>query len=141
MLGLKKNKVDIQHLNTDLELVSPKDLTPIVEAFGEDVVNLYNGEARGHFLATFEIAGSVASPDSKIRYFCTLAESLDGEEKSLWDGCFSKLFDIGYEGGTSHKSYADEIRPSTLNRVSALGAGIRITVYPMNFGQNEQNQP
>lgn len=133
--------MDIHYLNTDLELESSNDLTPIVEAFGEDVFNLYNGEARGHFLASFEIAGSVDSPDAIIQYFCTLAESLDGKEKILWDSCFSKAFDIDYEGGTSHKSYTDEIRSNTLMRVAALGASIRITVYPMSFGQDENNQP
>jgi hypothetical protein len=75
------------------------------------------------------------------RWVSLFLESLVGEEKSLWDGCFSKVFDIGYEGGTGHKSYADEIRSNTLSRVSALGASIRITVYPMNFGQNKQKQP
>ena len=127
--------MDIDYLNTDLELESSKDLTPIVKAFGEDVVNLYNGEARGHYLATFEIAGSADSPDSVIEYFCMLAESLTEQEKSLWDSCFSKVFHIGYEGGTGHKSYTDEVRANTLERVAALGAGIRITVYPMHFGQ------
>lgn len=126
--------MEIHYLNTDLELESPKDLTPIVEAFGEDVVNLFNGEARGHYLASFEIASSEGNPDSLIQYFCMLAESLSGEEKSLWDGCFSKVFDIGYEGGTGHNSYTDEIRSNTLERVVALGASIRVTVYPMNYG-------
>ncbi|MCG7941448.1 MAG: hypothetical protein N0C88_21735 [Candidatus Thiodiazotropha lotti] len=133
--------MEIHYLNTDLELESPKDLTPIVEAFGEDVVNLYNGKARGHYLASFEIASSEGSPDSKIQYYCMLAESLFGEEKILWEGCYSKVFDIGYEGGTGHKSYTDEVRANTLERVVALGASIRVTIYPMNFGLNEENQP
>ena len=127
--------MEIHHLNTDLELESPKDLTPIVEAFGEDVVNLYNGEARGHYLASFELAGSVDSPDSIIQYFCMLAESLEGEEKYLWNNCYSKIFDIGYKCGAGHSSYTDEVRSNTLERVVALGASIRVTVYPMNFGQ------
>ncbi len=133
--------MDIYYRNTDLVIESSNDLTPIVEAFGEDVFNLYNGQAHGHYMASFEMAGLVDSPDAIIQHFCMFAEALTGDEKVLWDNCFSRVFDIGYEGGTGHKSYTDEIRANTLDRVAALGASIRITVYPMELGQNDENQP
>lgn len=125
----------IHYLNTDLELESPKDLTPIVKIFedvlGQEVFNLYNSKVRGHFLATFEIM-TVDAPDSVIQCFCMVAECLEDEAKTLWDGCYKKIFDIGYEGGVGYKSYTDEIRTETLKRVADLGACIRITVYPMS---------
>lgn len=122
----------VLYLNTDLELESPNDLSPIVEHFGEEVINLYNGKIRKHFFASFEISGFCESPDFIIQQFCQLAESLEGKEKNLWDGCYSRTFDIGYEGGTYPSSYTDEIRVETLERVAALGASLRITVYPMD---------
>ncbi len=122
--------MQIRYLNTDLELESPNDLTPIVDAFGEDVFNLYHGEARGHYLATFE--NGEGSPDTVIQLFCTLVEGFDPALKQQWDQCYSRVFDIGYEGGAHQNSYTDELHAETLQRVAALNGSIRITVYPMN---------
>lgn len=127
----------IQYLNTDLELQAHKDLTPIVEAMDEDVIVLYNGKARGHYLATFECVGLVDGPDSIINHFCMFAECLEGTAKELWDDCFTKAFDIGFESGAFPQSYASEIRATTIQRVAALGASIRVTIYPPVSGGDD----
>ena len=121
----------VHYLNTDLELESSEDLTPIVEEFGDDVSVLFNGKARGIYMATFEAAGAFGDPESIIEYFCMLAESLDGEAKELWGKCFSKKFNIGYEGGTSHQSYESNISSSTIERMAQNGVCFAVTVYPM----------
>lgn len=127
----------IHYINTDLELESPEDLTPIVDEFGEDAFNLYNGEGRGHYLATFESNQNSGSPDSVIQFFCCLVEAFEPEERKIWDRCYSRTFDIGYEGGIHQQSYTDEIRPETLSMVAAINASIRITVYPMASESDE----
>ena len=127
----------IRYLNTDLELESPEDLTPIVDEFGEDVFNLYNGKGRGHYLATFESNQNPNSADSTIQFFCYLVEAFGPKERKIWDQCYSRIFDIGYEGGTHQQSYTDEIRPETLSMVAAINASIRITVYPMDSDSND----
>ncbi|MFT5103882.1 MAG: hypothetical protein ACI86C_001542 [Candidatus Latescibacterota bacterium] len=121
----------VHYLNTDLELESPRDLTPIVEEFGEDVSVLFNGEARGIYIASFEVAGSFGGPEGIIEFFCMLAETLEGEAKELWDGCYSKKLNIGYEGGVSHQSYESTICSGTIERMAKNGASLGITVYPM----------
>lgn len=118
-------------LNVDLEIESHHNLQPIVDDFGDDVRNLYCGETQGHYLATFELRGaSGTDPDSIIYSFCTLIESLDDEAKKLWESAFTKVFDIGYEGGSEPSSYSSEIRVGTIERVALLGASIRVTIYP-----------
>jgi hypothetical protein len=118
-------------LNVDLEIESHHNLQPIVEEFGDDVHNLYCGEAQGHYLATFELHGSLKSdPDSIIYSFCRLIESFDNEAKKLWESAFTKIFDIGYECGSEPTSYSSEIRVGTIERVALLGASIRVTIYP-----------
>ena len=122
----------IYYLNTDLDLLSSKELEPIVQAFADEAFCLYCGEeGRGHFRATFEMNRLISSPDIVMQHFCFLAESLEGDVRVLWNGCFKKVFDIGYEGGVDHASYTDELRVETLKRVAELGACIRVTVYPM----------
>lgn len=70
------------------------------------VLNLYNGGARGHDRAPFETARLIDRPASIIQHFCMLVESFINEEKALWGGCFSKVFDIGYiKWNESHELY------------------------------------
>ena len=122
----------IQFLNVDLEIESHRNLQPIVDSFGDDAVNLYCGQARGHYLATFETSNTEADPDSIVSYFCMLVKALDGEAKELWDTAFTKVFDIGYESVLEARSYSysSEIRAETIERVAALGASLRVTIYP-----------
>lgn len=117
-------------MNVDLLLKSRDDLTPIVESFGEDVIVLANDKVGDFYFAYFEIAGSHAGPNEDIGYFCALVESLDEQEKELWDNSFHRIFDIGYEAGDSGNSYASDLRHDVLSRISEFNASLRITIYP-----------
>ncbi|WP_462174020.1 hypothetical protein [Pseudoalteromonas xiamenensis] len=122
----------IQYLNTDLTLKSPNDLTPIVNAFAHSAVVLHNDKRSGYYYTVFEsIDENLRHPNSVITHFAQLVDSLNPHERRLWNECYSKTFDIGYEGGTAHQSYTDEIRADTLVSAAHIGAGIAVTVYPM----------
>ena len=118
------------HINTDLELESLEDLTPIVKAFGTDVVVLYHGEAMGHRRASFEVSGLVAEPDALINHFCMFVEALSASERAVWDRCSRKVFDIGYQCGVGSTAFQSQLRTQTVQRVAALGASVVITIYP-----------
>jgi hypothetical protein len=125
--------MEVRYLNTDLEIESKSDLSQIVEEFGDEVVVLYHGEMRGYQHASFEIAGSAItiSPDDIVNSFCVLVEELSKEAREIWDGCNSRVFDIGYESGTTPQNYRSEIRGGTIQRVAKIGASIVITIYPL----------
>jgi hypothetical protein len=123
--------MEVRYLNTDLELESKEDLSRIVEEFGEDVFVLHQGEIRGYQHASFEIAGSKGGADEVINYFCSLVEGLPKEHREIWDGCCSRVLDIGYESGTTSPNYRSEIRASTIRRVAEIGASIVVTIYPV----------
>ena len=122
--------MNAQYLNTDLEIESKDDLARIVEEFGEDVLVLNHGETRGYQNASFEIAGGSADADSAINSFCTLIEQLPKDVREIWDGCCSRIFDIGYESGKSPQSFRSEIRAATMQRIAKIGAGVVVTIYP-----------
>lgn len=128
--------MEVQYLNTDLEIESESDLSKIVDEFDEDVLVLHQGEIRGYQHAAFEIAGSSGStnPDDIINYFCDLVDGLSQETRKIWDGCCSRVFDIGYESGST-PNFQSEIRPGTIERVAKIGAGIVITIYPLRGEQ------
>ena len=124
--------MDVRYLNTDLEIESKSDLSRIVQEFGEDVSVLHHGEMRGYQHASFEIAGATAGADETINYFCALVESLPNEAREIWDGCCSRVLDVGYESGTSGPTFRSEIRASTVQRVAAIGASIVVTIYSLS---------
>lgn len=121
--------MDVSYLNTDLEIESVHDLSRIVEEFGEDVIVLHHGEIRGYNHALFEMPTGDIGADELINSFCLLVESLPKEVREIWDGCCSRIFDIGYESGLTPHSFRSEIRASTIQRVAQIGASIVVTVY------------
>jgi hypothetical protein len=123
--------MDIQYLNTDLEIESKSDLSRIVEEFGEDVLVHHQGEIRGYQHAYFSIAGGSTDADSTINLLCTLIEQLSADVREIWDGCCSRIFDIGYESGASPPIFRSEIRATTIQRIATIGASLVITIYPV----------
>ena len=122
--------MEIQYLNTDLEIESKSDLSKIVEEFGADVLVHHHGEIRGYQHASFSIAGGSRDADATINLFCELVESLPTEVREIWDGCCARVFDLGYECGASAQSFQSQIRASTIQRVANIGASVAITMYP-----------
>ena len=125
------SSMNIRYLNTDLVIESKNDLSKIVHEFGDDVSVLYHGEMRGYQHASFEIPANQAGADETINYFCDLVENLPEEVREIWDGCCSRVIDVGYESGTSPQNFRSEIRAPTIQRIAAIGANIVITIYPL----------
>lgn len=120
----------VKYLNTDLEIESKSDLSKLVAEFGDAVIVLHHGEARGYQHASFEIGESSAGADEVINSFCTLVEQLPAVTRETWDGCCSRVLDIGYESGAAPQNFRSEIRAATIRRVAEIGASIVITIYP-----------
>lgn len=121
----------IRYLNVDLELESRDPLAPIVEALGEDIAVLHHGTARGLHTASLEVAGCTSGDaEATIDSLCSLVENLPPEARRLWNGCCTRLFDIGYESGDSPASFRSVLHSETVARVAALGAAIMVTIYP-----------
>ena len=125
--------MEIQYLNTDLEIESVNDLSLIVEDFGEDVMVHHHGEINGYQHASFSFsgAGMYVGADGAINAFCSLIENLSEEARKVWNGCCTRVFDIGYDSGSTPRSFRSEVRASTIQRAAAVGASIAVTIYPL----------
>ena len=109
-----------------------------------DLVNIFevaaDGQAPGQSRhahaerrkASFEIAGSHAGPNEDINYFVALVDGLSPEARALWDGCYSRVFDLGYRSGSGTPSYRSELRPNTIHALAKLNATIVVTIYPLS---------
>ena len=130
--------MDIRYLNVDLDIESKEDLSVLIEDLGEDVIVLHHGPVKGINHASFELAhGFYSGPDEALAGFCRLIKNLSPEARSVWDGCYSRLFDLGFECGTSPNRFWFELRPSTIGMVAEIGGSIAISIYPMSTEPTE----
>ena len=120
---------EVKYLSVILDIDSKNDLSPIADDFSEDIVTTYNGKWGSHFRASFQVAGSVAAANEDIDLFCFYIQSLEEEAMQVWNGAFSKVFDIGYEAGAI-ESCSTKLSKNTIQRISGIGASVEITIYP-----------
>ena len=129
--------MEIRYINTDLELESNEDLNPIIEALGKDVLVLHHGPVQGMNHASVELSSDHSSdPDEVIGRYCDLIENLPKTARKIWDNCLTRIIDIGVESGSSPKSYRFEVRQPIMNRVSAIGASLAVTIYAMQVEED-----
>lgn len=120
-----------RYLNVDLVISSREELTPIIESFDDDVVVLFNGRWGDHHRAVFEIAGSHASANEDIGYFCSLIEGLEGPAKELWHAAFSREFDVGFESGFGGECAYVTLQSAVIQRLAEAKASVSVTLYPV----------
>jgi hypothetical protein len=87
--------------------------------------------ARAAVHAPLETDGT-DSPDltTCTQQFLTLIESFPDAARELWNGCTSRIFSCGFEGGCDGPALDTTITADLLLRIAKLGADIAITVYP-----------
>src|SRR5262249_43146922 len=109
--GYRGPPSQIVYLNTDLDLVSEPDLTPLWMAMdARGVRALLAGwqqgddrrvlpHDRGCWHLTLEHAQDLGEPERAISAMLDVIESLPGEAHDLWTHCTLREFDIGYDCG------------------------------------------
>ncbi len=129
----------ICYLNTDLDLTSPDDLTALAaffEARGMWPLHCDHG-GDGLWYATFEVndpspCGADPShvPENTIAAMLSVVESLPEPLKRIWEACTRRQFDIGYDCGSKPWAFNQGLSGELLGRIAAVGASLRITLYP-----------
>lgn len=122
------------YLNLDLVCSSQKDLTPIIENFGNRVDVLYNEKSESGFYVVLELEFSESeksNPETHARHFLELIEKLPVELRALWNECESKTFDFGFRSGFGVQAFISEISQSTLAGIVSIGASMDISIYPV----------
>lgn len=124
-------KKPIRYLNTDLELVSERNLTSLVAILEErELCKLHCAQYDNRWYATLEVSSQHDQPETTIARMLTVIESLDDSSRALWDGCTKREFDIGYECGQGAEQLKQTLTKQTLERITAVDASLCITLYP-----------
>jgi hypothetical protein len=121
---------DIQFLNVDLELESKQDIAHLVADLEKTALVLHYDKDETRQLARIEAKIDITSPDQAINHLCELVESCSRNALKQWLGCTRRTFDIGFQSGIQPKCFNQALHADTLLRISALGAGMEITLYP-----------
>lgn len=122
----------ICYLNTDLDLTSPIDLTPLAAVLkaGEiRALHVTHGDD-GLWYAIFETDEQHDEPASNIAAMVAVVESLGEPHRSVWFGCTLREFNIGYDCGAEPWAFNQAMPADLLGRIAAVGASLRITLYP-----------
>ncbi|WP_100912416.1 hypothetical protein [Pseudoalteromonas spongiae] len=122
---------DIQFLNVDLEIESKQDIAQLVSDLGKSAMVLHYDKDETRQLARIEANIDVTSPDSAINHLCELIESCSRNALKQWLSSTRRTFDIGFQSGKNPKCFNQALHADTLLRISAIGAGIEITLYPV----------
>ncbi|MGJ5133844.1 hypothetical protein [Bradyrhizobium oligotrophicum] len=118
-------------LNLDLVLKSKSDFTSLIAHLDERVHVLHHQEHEQEFLLVLETNGTGSPhPITCTLQFLTLIESLPEPTRALWNGCTSRTFSYGFEGGRDFPALDVTIPADLLLRIAGLGADVGITVYP-----------
>src|SRR4051812_26952121 len=91
----------ICYLNTDLDLISPDELTALAAAFefrGVRPLQVTRSED-GLWYATFETDKSFDEPEPNISAILSVVESFEPHLRSMWNGCTRRELNIGYDCG------------------------------------------
>jgi hypothetical protein len=122
----------ISYLNTDLDLTSTVDLTTLATALetgGVLPLHVTRGED-GLWYACCETSKQFEEPEANITAILVVVESLAEPLRAIWSGCTRREFNIGYDCGTNPWAFTQWLSNELLGRIAAVGASLRITLYP-----------
>lgn len=121
---------EIQFLNVDLDIESNEDISKLVDDLSKSAMILHYEKSESPQFARIEANIDVTDPDKTINHLCELIESCSRNGLKQWLSAKRRTFDIGFQSGQSPKCFNQAIKADTLLRISAIGAGIEITIYP-----------
>jgi len=117
-------------LNVDLDIESASSLRSLQKEFGKRVVGLFSGRMNGRHWLRLETAKLTKTLETTVSELCALVEKLSPQGRKLWDRARTKEFNIGLETRfSSHHANRFAMRPSTLRRITKLGANVAVTLY------------
>lgn len=128
--------------NVDLDIYSSQDMRPLVDGFGNKVIELWVGKVRNTYEAHLEIGWSrKRTPASIILAFCKLVESLKPGKRKLWDAAKTKTFDIGIHAPAQNHRYWSALSAEAVRAAANVGAQIAFTIYgPIKEGRSSKKR-
>lgn len=133
--------MEIFFINLDLELYSQENLTLLHDELKDKVLILNNyfredNQEKYYFLSLesnldCDNLQSLDAIDKLTLDLCELIAKLSPKSRQLWDNCYQKIFDYGYESGLKPFSFSNQLSANAIKRIALLDGSVKITIYPM----------
>jgi hypothetical protein len=122
----------VDFLNVDLELEGASDLDALVEALGD--VFVLHRTTEPPFVANLEMEPAVGMDfDATLSALLDRVEKLDERARRLWEQCTARRFDVGIQSGLEPHSSQYVLSVPLLQRLTAVGADVVVTVYGARY--------
>jgi len=95
----------------------------------------------GKWRATLETDDHHEEPELNISSMIAVVESFPDHLRAVWFDCSCREFNIGYECGVKPWGFDQTLSDSLLGRMAAVGASLRITLYPPECEASAENRP
>lgn len=123
-------------INTDLDIVSKVDLSPLATFF-EDLAMVFNNHHHnGQNHLTLELncrEGSCErTAEETIQEFSDLLKTMPQNLRTIWDECDVRQLDMGFDSFVEPKfTHRSDLSPKVLRLAADLNATVRVTIYPI----------
>lgn len=120
-----------RYLNVDLLIESESDLSAVLKFWEGKIVVLWN-ERPGNLTTIGIEADRIDSsgPEEDILRLLNLIETLPLSLQLLLAKCRKKIFDIGFECGSTNEILDSAISTETMQKVAQSGCALNIRIYP-----------
>ena len=122
----------ITYLNTDLDIKSSRDLTTFIKELENNEVSPIHSEQDedGIWFYILETCQDFKGPEECITFLLDVLDSLSPQNKTIWESCLSKEFNIGYDCGDKPWGFQNALSAQTLQRLADSNSSLKITIYP-----------
>lgn len=134
-----------RYLNTDLDIESVEDLSPLIKILKRKCDLLHGGkDDAGLWRVTIEarnsgfVGGEGHDQVADINEILKVIESLSDEIQKLLLGAQKFEFNIGWQSSEKRPVGAFSLPTELLGRVAGIGATIAVTIYPSNENDFEE---
>jgi len=122
------------YLNTDLCLVSRRDLFPLIESLRAQTEVLHCGKLGRKWFATFEAKDSgrldKRKPQDDIVRLLKVFGSLRGGAREHWTGCLSREMNVGWQAAENRPEGSFQLESEVLLQLAKHGVQLAVTIYP-----------
>lgn len=114
-------------LNIDLDIESSRDIRPLVEYWGDQVMVFRLEKVADMWFGSFETCET--SEDAIVNQYYQLVNRLPQHLRKLWDSASKRVFDVGFEAVGSTKAFQSSLTQESVIKLAEIGGSITISIY------------
>jgi hypothetical protein len=121
--------VGAYYITTDLEFRAR--FNPVVLDEELRQAGLYGGvdERRGYWKGGYSCGECVYHPTSGLRHLLSIVEGLGAEARGVWDRCYSRRFDMGFQGFDARFHSNWQVSGRLMRRLADVEGDLVVTIY------------